>query len=212
MVKSTTGDRVYQFGRNADGTLNHVIDPENNMTAFHYHLSLSNPVRTGLLHKVIDANLNETKYGDPATGDRGYDRSGSPKLIIDARGNPASYIYDFLGRPGQTTDREGKLWKDNYDLRGNLRSSEDPDHSFVRYCYDQNDNLTLIVPPRSPQAPNCSVSGIDPALNGEEGHSTNSLTTPETYLNHPRASRRQPKLFPSRESNGGSSTTSSTAS
>lgn len=40
-------------------------------TRFEYHQALSNPVRTGLLAKVIDANLHETSYGDPAAADRG---------------------------------------------------------------------------------------------------------------------------------------------
>lgn len=177
MVKSTTGDRIYQFIRNGDGTLERVIDPEDNQTRFEYHQPVGSPARTGLLSKVIDANLNETKYGiawpEP---DRGYDPSGYPKKITDARTGPAAasstYTYDFAGRTTSTIDREGKEWLSSYDARGNLRSVKNPEDEIVRYCYDQNDNPKLVVPARSPGAPDCNGAGEDADLNGTDGFST----------------------------------------
>jgi RHS repeat-associated protein len=179
MTTSTTGDRIYQYFHNTDGTLEKVIDPEDNETRFEYHLPLGGQVKRGLLAKVIDANLHGTKYGDESSGaaaDRGYDPSGYPKKITDPRTGPAAafstYTYDFLGRTTKTVDREGKEWLSNYFLRGNLRSAENPEDETVYYCYDQNDNLKLVVPARSTLAPACNSAGEDGTLDGTDAHST----------------------------------------
>jgi RHS repeat-associated protein len=154
MTQATLGDRTWNFINDPNtGTLTRVTDPLTKPTDFTYYTR-------GLVKTVKDANSKTTTYGDTALAEGGYDASGQPNKIIDPLGKAASFSYDFLGRQIQRTDRNGKLWRTGFDLRGNLIRSEDPLAHVTTYCYDQNDNQTLVIPPRGTSRV-CSLDGTD---------------------------------------------------
>jgi len=148
--------RIFDFAFDpTTGLLTSANSPEQTQPSLYsYHPG------TSLLQSVTDAEGNQTGYDN-------YHASGQPGTITDAEGNPSVLQYDFLGRMTQHTDREEKLWKSQFDLRGNLVRTEDPKGSVATFCYDANNNQTVAAPPRATGAA-CSLDGTD-------GHSVKTL-------------------------------------
>lgn len=109
MTQAQVGARTWTFTNDpGTGTLTRVTDPLAKPTDFTYYTR-------GLLKTIKDANDNTTTYGDVALTDGGYAATGQPGRITDATGQASTFVFDYLGRLKQTTDRNSKLWKNDYD-------------------------------------------------------------------------------------------------
>jgi YD repeat-containing protein len=151
----TAEQRIWDFTYDllGKGTMTSVIDPLGKETKMTYY-------DRGTLKSVEDANGKVTTYGETALPDGGYHASGQPGKITDPLGKVTSFSYDFLGFQETRVDRKSQTWSTDYDLRGNLLSSVTPVGDTTSYCYDANDNPTLVMPPRTASR-SCSLDGTD---------------------------------------------------
>ena len=99
---------------------------------------------TGGLLTGVDAAARE--YG-------GYDVTGMPTKVRDARGKTKEYRYSGYGMTLSVTDRDGRTTDSFYDERDNLLEVRDPveradNRSGTRYAYDANDNKVSETTPR----------------------------------------------------------------
>jgi RHS repeat-associated protein len=114
------------FNYNDSGKITSNTDAKGQKTTFEYD-------GRGLLLKVIDANLGETKYS--------YDAAGNQTSITNAKGNMSKYEYNEQNRINKFIDSLNHTTTYEYDLNGNQTKITMPKGDYVSYSYDTTNQL-----------------------------------------------------------------------
>jgi RHS repeat-associated protein len=95
-----------------------------------------------------------TTFGDTADATYGgFDHTGQPLMVTDARGKQTTYGYTPYGPTAKTTDRDGRVTTAVYDERNNALTLTDPAGHATTFLYDGNDNRTKATKPIDPNKP-----------------------------------------------------------
>jgi YD repeat-containing protein len=172
----TVGDFQWEFAYDAEGNLETVTDPEDNVTDFDYFAD-------GTLQRVLDANSTPT---DPhQTTFSNYDANGFPGTVVDAEGRTTRFGYDADGSllwlqdavhasDSGINERAYKTFFDYDDFRRPGRQSMPKTTKYDRGLliwtaqdYDPNDNLITQIDPHfgrgySGNGPKTTIQYDDP--------------------------------------------------
>jgi len=152
-ITSDSGVEV-RFGRDAQGRITRVIDPEGNEIGYEYD-------GNGDLVGVTDREGNRTGFGysevrahyldeiiDPLNRPAvktEYDENGRLKKIIDTDGDPIEFIYDPDNNIQTTKDAFGNPTIHEYDPKGNVIREINALGHETRLEYDNNNNVTKVI-------------------------------------------------------------------
>ncbi|MFF3467449.1 DNRLRE domain-containing protein [Streptomyces sp. NPDC002619] len=151
--KTSPEGRGWQFGYDAFGNLKTVTDPKGvaTPTAGDYTTKYEYD-SYGELTKATDANGHATTYS-------GFEPTGYPKTITDAKSNATTFVYDERGQVTKVTDANSKVSTQTYDAYGRPLVNTVPKDQAAGVLittpapeYDANDNVTKST------APNGAVS------------------------------------------------------
>lgn len=152
-ITSDTGVAV-TFGRDAQGRITTVTDPEGNVIRYSYDalgdlVSVTdqegyvtqfdyNDERVHYLDEVIDP------LGRPAVRSE-YDETGRLTRILDVDGDPVDILYDPANSTQTIKDADGNPTFFEYDNRGNVIQQVDPSGAKTFFDYADPNNPTLLT-------------------------------------------------------------------
>ncbi|MFE9438024.1 DNRLRE domain-containing protein [Streptomyces sp. NPDC006602] len=145
--KTSPGGRVWQFGYDSFGNVKTVTDPKGiaTTTVPDDYTTKYDYDAYGELIKATDANGNPTTYS-------GFQPTGYPNTITDAKSNATTFAYDERGQVTQVTDANQKVTTQTYDTFGRPLVNAVPKDTGVVITtpapeYDANDNVTKSTSP-----------------------------------------------------------------
>ena len=125
-LTETLGGLTKSYQYDAMDRRNKYIDTVGNTTRMEYD-------KNGKLTCLIKADGTEIKYI--------YDKMGNCIEKTDELGQKIGYTYTKLGKIKAITDKSGKVTEYSYYPGGMLKKVDYPDHTWVKFDYDENRNL-----------------------------------------------------------------------
>jgi RHS repeat-associated protein len=129
-VEGTPETRIWTYDYNARGQMTREDGPRTDVTDAVTMTYYPN----GDLETVTDAALNVTRFEN-------YDGNGRSQKVTDANGLVTIMTYDLQGRL-KTVTAGGELTQYDYDGSGKLEKLTLPDGTFLRYAYNDAEQLT----------------------------------------------------------------------
>ncbi|RJQ69559.1 hypothetical protein D5S17_30700 [Pseudonocardiaceae bacterium YIM PH 21723] len=174
IAKTSPEGRRWTFGYTDKGNLASVRDPRGKDLANTFFTRYEYD-KSGQLTKTIDANGNETAFGE-------FDATGYPKRVTDAMGCSTTASYDVRGNVLAANDAKGNTSTFDYDVFGRPLQSTTPfDKAAGRFTvtpapvYDANDNIVQAT----------AANGAVTKAGYDAGDLTTSVEAPKDAPNGP---------------------------